>query len=625
MSLSYERLDVVEVRDPRTILENKRDYAVLRAGSQTTWKQWTTTSVSQNSIQFSFPPPSGQVIVDRKMYMLVPIRLTFAGEAGVGNVLLNPGQDAPRAWPLMSSIDTLQLTVNNQSVSINIADMVQALMHFNTPECLSNLDYSMTPTLLDQSQAYSNLFGTNRNPLGFYGDSHDQVMQGRAGFPFTVVSNTQTTAVVDMVVCEPILLSPLYWGHENASGFYNVNTMDLNVTFLTQAGNRMWSHDAVSTGVATTISSVSATFNNFSPAFSYSSYNVPYLFVNYITPNETQILPFNKPITYPYFDVQRFPTDYGNISAGQNVPSVASNNIQLNSIPRRMYIYAREKNADLYNTPNNPDTYLSIEGISIQFMNKNGLLASASKYQLYEMAVKNHCQLSWTQWSGEAVYPVNSFVNANKFSGPGSILCVEFATDIGLDFLDSPGKLGQYQLQVNLNVTNRSARTINTSLYIIIVSEGTFTVEGLGKASTNIGVISSQDILDARQSPFVNYCDVQEVNGGNFLSGLKNFGHKFSQGIQKYGPKAWDFVKKDLIPVAKEVAPLLPLLGLGEQCMCPRCRGQGCDACGNGGVLIGGAKGRGVSMGGVPVGGVAVGGRQMSKKNLKDRLHRLNY
>src|SRR5690606_2719327 len=113
----------------------------------------------------------------------------------------------------------------------------------------------------------------------------------------------------DMVVTEPLFLSPFYWGHYDSSGFYNVNTMDFNITFLTQAGNRMWSHDAVSSGVATTISSISAQFAGFTgPAFSYSQVQ-PLMLFTYITPNETQVIPFNMPITYPYFDVQRFPTD----------------------------------------------------------------------------------------------------------------------------------------------------------------------------------------------------------------------------------------------------------------------------------------------------------------------------
>ncbi len=596
MSLSYEKLNVVQVRDPRTILENKRDYAILRAGSQTTWKQFTTTSVSQSSIQFSCPPPSGGVIVDRKQYFLLPVRLTFTGTAPVGKLLLNPGQDAPRAFPLSSAIDTLQVSINNQSVSMNMADIIHPLLHFNTCTKLSERDYSMTPSLLDQAQSYSSLYGTNRSPLAFYGDSTDQAMMSRGGFPFTIVSNTNTSAVVDMVICEPIFLSPFYWGHGNSSGFYNVNTMDFNVTFLGNAGNRMWSHDATSSGVATSITSVSAQYSNFQgTAFSYAD-NVPLMFFQYITPNETQVLPFNRPITYPYFDVQRYPTDSANaVAAGSNV-IVNSNNIQLNSIPRRMYVFLREKNSDLYSTCHNPDTFFSIENISVQFMNKNGLLASANKRQLYEMSAKNHCALSWTQWSGGPVYLDGSF--GSQIGTVGSILSIEFATDIGLDSLDAPGKLGQYMLQVNVTGKNISNRSITPSLYIIVVAEGTFTIEGLGKASTNIGVISSEDILNAQQSPFVNYKDVENINGGNFLSGVKDFGKMFLDGVKRWDDRAG----RALDTLMGDVAPSV------LRNMIPGMRALPNVASGNGGV----------SMGGVLTGG----GQLMSREQLRNRLRK---
>lgn len=226
MSLSYERLEVTKVKDPITILKNKREYAVLEGGQQVSWKPFTTTSVSTSSIQFSTPPPSGSIIVDRKQYLMLPIRLTFTGTAPVGEVLLNVGQDAPRAFPISSAIDVLQVTINNQGVSINMGDVIQGLLHFHTDEELLNLDYSMTPNMLDQAQSYAALFGANRNPLGFYGDSQDQNIMPRGGFPFTIVSNTNTSAVVDMLCCEPLFLSPFYWGLQNESGFYNVTTMD---------------------------------------------------------------------------------------------------------------------------------------------------------------------------------------------------------------------------------------------------------------------------------------------------------------------------------------------------------------------------------------------------------------
>lgn len=588
MSLSYQRLQPVLVKDPITILNNQREYAVLKSGSQTTYKQFSTTSVSTSSIQFTCPPPSGGIIVDRKVWFLLPVRLTLTGTPPVGQPLLNPGTDAPRAYPISSSIDTMQVTVNNQSVSINMADIVQAMMRYNNDEELGTKDFSMTPTYQDQSQAYSQLFNANNNPLGFYGDMLDKSMMPRGGFPYTIVSNpvgagVAVNAVVDMVLCEPLFLSPFYWGCKNESGFYNVNTMDFNFTFLGNPGNRMWSHDAVS-APTTSITSTSVQFNGFTN-FSYTDLQ-PVLLFKYITPLETEKLPFNMPITYPYFDIQRYPTDNNN-SIGffpdpTSTYSFSSNNIQLNSIPRRMYIYVREKNSNLYATTHNPDTYFAIENLSIQFENKNGLLSSANKRQLYQMCVKNHCNMSWTQWSGYRVYTNNSF--GSVYGTVGSVVCIEFATDIGLSDIEAPGKLGQYMLQVQGTAINYSNRAIVPTLYIVVVSEGTFTIEGLGKASTNIGVITSQDIMDAQSSPWVDYNDVQDVNGGNFLSGLKSFGSKL-----------WSFVKDNKLlskglkaiphPYAQAAAPFAESLGLG-------------------GVRA----------------GVVVGGKSMSRRSLRDRL-----
>lgn len=588
MSLSYQKLDVVEVRDPRTILTNKRDYAILKAGSQTTMKQFTTTSVSNSSIQFSCPPPSGGIIVDRKIYLLLPIRLTFTGTAPAGQLLLNPNQDAPRAFPIASSLDTIAATINNQSVSINISDFIHALMRYNNDEKLSQRDYSLTPAALDQSQAYSQLFGTNRSPLSFYGDQPQQDVMSRAGFPFTIVSNTNTSAVVDFVACEPLFLPPFHFGKGLSSGFYNVNTMDFNLTFLGSAGNRMWSHDADSVGVPTVISSISQQFNNFSPAFSYFD-NQPLMLFNYITPQETQIIPANMPITYPYFDLIRFPTDAtAAINAGQTA-QIVSNNIQLNSIPNRMYLFVRERNQVLFNSPNFTDTFFSIENINVQFQNKNGLLNSANKRQLYEMSVKNHCNLSWTEWSGENVYPVGSF--ANPFGTVGSVVAIEFASDIGLDSLDAPGKLGQYMLQVNVACKNISNRTITPTLYIVVVSEGTFTIEAVGRASINVGVITSQEILDARTmtTQVVSYKDVEDVSAGNFFTGLRDFGKKLLTGLRD--SKAISSTLSAIpSPYTQALAPVARSLGFGE------------------GAVIGGNGG-----------GVFAGGRMMSRSQMRNR------
>lgn len=572
MSLSPQKLDVVQVRYPISVISNKRDFAVLKNGSQTTFKQYTTNSISSSSIQFSCPPPSGSIIVSRKQYFTLPMRIALTGTAPVGSTLIQAGHDAPRAFPIASITDTLQVTINNQSVSINLADIVQALMHYNTDLKLKTHDYSLTPTCLDQSQQYSDLFGTIRNPLGGYGDSNDEGVMGRGGFPFTVVSNpvssgTPVTAIIDMVVTEPLFLSPFYWGSGNSSGFYNVVSMDYNITFIGNAYTRVWSHDDQTGLNATAITSGAVVFNNFTSlnaaAFSYAQ-TQPLMLFEYVTPQETQLLSPNMPITYPYFDVQRYFTD-GN-AVGPGVTTIInSNNIQLNSIPRRLYVYVRPQNNTLYSDPANTDTYFQINNISIQHMNKNGLLASASAHQLYLMSVSNHCNMSWTQWNGETQ---TIGANGPSINACGSILCIEFAKDIGLDALDAPGKNVQNMLQIQLTCTNLSASTITPTLVIIAVLDGTFTIEGLGRSSTNVGVITSQDILDAQSKPFVNWKDVENVNGGDFWSGLKDFGKSLWEGLRG----VHDFAKENKLlskglsafPVTAPFAPVANALGYGQ-------------------------------------------------------------
>jgi hypothetical protein len=595
MSLSFQKLNPVLVRDPRTILENTRDYAILKSGSQTTWKAWTTTSISQSSMQFSCPPPSGSVIVDRKIYFYLTARLVFTGIPPVGQSIIMPNRDAPRAYPIASSIDTLQISINNQSVSMNMADIIQALLHFNTDARLKNHDYSMTPTYPDQSQNYSDLFGDIRNPLASYGDANDESVTPRGGFPFVIVSNpiqavagTTLTAIVDCAFCEPLWLSPFYFGCENGSGFYNVNTMDFNISFLNQLGNRLWSHD--SNGGTNVISSVSVAFGGQVGGPTSFGNNtagpLPLMLIQYITPQETQILSPNMALSYSYFDINRYPTDYGSAVPAYPAPAstitISSSNIQLSSVPRRLYIYVRQRNADLYASPSNTDTYFQISNVNIQFLNKSGLLSNATPQQLYEMSVKNHCNMSWTQWSGGPVYPTGAFPNP-PFPPPvtpvvptlgtiGGIVAVEFASDIGLESLMCPGVLSQCMLQVTVTATNISNNPtpISPTLYLVPVLEGVFCIEGLGRAGTQIGVISSQDILDAQSSPFISYNDVQSVNGGDIWSGLKDFGQKLLSGLRT----AHDFIKEHKLlstglsaiphPIAQTASKVAQTFGYGE-------------------------------------------------------------
>lgn len=611
MSLSYQPLQPVKVLDPRTMLKNERKYAVLQSGKSVMYKAYTSNSISTSSIQFSCPPPSGNVIVDRKQYFTLPVRLTFTGPGSNATNLIQPNRDAPRAFPISSSIDTLQVTINNTSVSINMADVIQPLLRFNTNESLKEFDYSSTPSYPDQSQNYSDLFSTNRSPLSFYGDQSDENPQGRAAFPFTIVSNSPTSAVVDMLLIEPLFLSPFFWGKGNSAGFYNVNTMDFNISFLNNIGARMWSHDnSLGTNV---ISSITAQFNGFTGTeFSYKP-NVPQMLFTYISPQDTELISSFQQITYPYLDTTRFTTDIPAIAysaaavgAGQ---TVSTNNIQLSTIPRRMYLLVRPNNATLYGTSgwNYTDTYYGISNVNIQF-NNNLYLNSASQQQLYQLAVKNGVNYSYNQWTGYPKYPVNSFASSPSIGGVGSIICLEYGSDISIDSpYEAPGVNGQYNLQVQANVYNADPTgahdAVPLSIVLIIVNEGSFTIPSLGRSITQLGVLSKADVLNAKQQQGISYSEIQDLYGGDFFTGLKDFGSQLWEGIKG----AWPYIKEGL-NIAKEIAPLV---GLGEDMQSQDMRMESMGS---------GRRGAGVVIGGVPTGGVTTGGYALSRSELKRRL-----
>lgn len=632
MSFNLHPLKCILARDPIMELDHERYYAILKGGAQVSWRPITTTSISTSSIQFTAPPPSPKVVVDRKQLIELPMRLQLTSSAPNANVLLRANYDAPRAYPIASITNTLQANINNTAVSMNVSDIIHGLLHYNTDACLKVHDYSMSAAYPDQSQEYNDLIGSIRNPLASYGDSNDEDVEHRGAVQFRVVENTASRATIDILVTEPIWLSPFYWGKGNAGGFYGVQTLDMNFTFLPQPWNRVWSHNPSGINAPGVIDGGNLVFSNFTSIFatpfSFGSV-VPQLLFKYITPNELQSIP--NSIVYPYFNVDRYPNDFTSAIAPNSQTTLVSQNIQLKSIPRRMYIYARNNNATLQTSPRFTDTYLGITGIRINWNNYSGLLSNATPFDLYKMSVKNHCNLSYPQWSGGPVYQPGSLTTL--IGTVGSVLCIEFGTDIGLSDTECPGMLGTYQLQMEVNVTNvNQSNNITPCLYIVVVSEGTFTIEN-NRSISMIGVVSKQDVLNAKTMDClcVNYEMTQDVNGGDFMSGLKKFGSDVWHGIKsamgtayKYGKKAWPYIRTGL-DIARTVAPFLAAGGEHQQQGSSYAGyvGEGCNDCGeqdNYGHQNYGQGGARVGLGGARVGGNYAGGKMLDRNSLKDRL-----
>lgn len=576
MSYNINPLHTVLIRTPETDIHSNsmRTFGILRGGAQTSYKPYTTNSISTSSIQFTTPPPSPMVIVDKKQYIQLPIRLIFnCANPNTFNLHRN-GYSAPRAFIISNILNTLQVNINNTGVSINMSDVIQALLRYNTNEVLQGHDWSLTPSYLDQSQEYSQLIGSIRSPLANYGDS-TEAFSPRGGYPYTIVFNSPSQLVIDILVTEPIFLSPFYFGCGNHAGFSGIQTMDWNLSFVSNVPNKSWCFSNSGADAPGLITSTAWAFNNFSAIYAAPfSYGlaVPQLLFRYTTANELHAIP--KSLTYPYYIVDRYPYDFGATIAAGASSTLVSNNIQLKSIPGKIYVFARNSNSIMLNDPYHTDTFMAIDGIRINWNNYSGLLSNATKADLYRMSQKNGCSLSWQQWSGLGMYISGS--NTTHMAGPGSVLCINMGDDIGLSDTEAPGLLGTYQLQLEVDVTNcNTINLVTPTLYIVTISDGTFTIEN-NRSISQIGVISKMDILNARQneSPYIDYDQAHSTYTGgahgNFYSGKLEQLWKFIKPplakLYRLGKKIAPYAQA-AYGVAKSVAPIVGpmLMGLGKK------------------------------------------------------------
>lgn len=533
MSLSQYPLKLARVFDPVVDVDSERRYTVLEGGSEVQYFPLISTSFSNASATFSGFAPNPKTVVDRNIKLKMPVTIDFVGtSSGPGTNLLESGYDAFRAFPLSQMTEALSVSVNGNVMSVNLSDIIDPLMRYNQDHASKEFCYSTTPAMQDQYQEYADGELTVNNPLAKYGDNSYQATRG--AFPMEITNHTTTTARVTSTLTENLFLSPFIWGAMREAGFIGVQ--DLNFTFTFSSNlSRIWSH---SNAKGATLTSVTVTLGQ------------PILLLKYITLKESAKIP--KMIQYPFYKVVRYATDPNVAIAPGASTTLISANLQLQSIPKQLYVFARERNSD--RTFETSDTYFGITGLTINWNNKT-ILNSASQQDLYDISVENGCRLSWAQWSGTTHRSEGS--TDTTIGTVGSVLNLRMGKDVGLSSKEAPGQLGTYQMYMTVNVTNvNQSRAITPTLYIVAVNEGSLTIVD-GNVIQEIGVLSEKDIMASKDAPIVPFSEVEQIYGGNFLDSIKNFGKKVWQGVKKYGPGVAKFALEN----APKAAPLLMALG----------------------------------------------------------------
>jgi hypothetical protein len=338
--------------------------------------------------------------------------------------------------------------------------------------------------------------------------------------------------VISSTFVEPILLSPFLncMPHGNQAAFLGLNTLtlNLNVNNLQRVIRTGQTTDTAGGIVPTYKMAITggcgayAAEGGFPAVESVPLFQSTRLLCQFLTLQPSQVARIALRNVCEYTDYPRFITSSNGQSnlAGATyfnlngvLPTfpntvIVSNNIQLNQIPSRFIICVRVPIG--LQTPANTDSFLSITGISINFNNKSGILASAQSVDLYNLSVKAGSTQSFNEWNGyQTVNNATTGVVANGASVPvtylqryvptiGSLFVLD-AVDLGLEDYLSSGSLGQFNLQMNVQVRNQFPYSIvNPELCIICCNEGIFSTIA-GSSSVMTGLLTREKTLMTKE------------------------------------------------------------------------------------------------------------------------------
>jgi hypothetical protein len=265
-----------------------------------------------------------------------------------------------------------------------------------------------------------------------------------------------------------------------------------------------------------------------------------------------------------YYELPRYITpnlpSFGAYGSASSQQTIRTSTIQLNQIPDKLIIFVRKAMSDqrIWDS----DSFLVINGISINFNNMSGIGANFTQQDLYRYSVENGSNQSFYEFSGLANKASSAGGNGIVMPTSGSMLILEFGKDIQLvESFYASGSLGNFNLQMNLTVTNQSPVAIANSEVVVITMNSGVWVNERGTSTVYTGILTKQDVLDVSSQESYSRSDVKRMVGGGFLDTLKSIAGKV---LPKLPALAKAGLSMSGNPYAQKGADLIGALGYGR-------------------------------------------------------------
>jgi hypothetical protein len=495
---------IVKIEEVRANVHQStvKDHIVYGGGSRYEVYKESANNAFLINHSFQINPNTNQ-IVDRRLQLEYEFTITTSTP---NTQKESYGVDfSVRQFPLNNIIENASVRINGTLFSENNQKFIAMARYGNDVDERENA-FGKTASYPDDLYEYG-LTGTGytRTAINIYGASSGETHRG--GFPCYVgvgsgdisptnpagtfisgVERTSTGAnslIYRIKVVEPILISPFISGIHQGEGLTNCNQINVDLQFTSDIAKKFISERVGKVATSYTIALTGA----------------PSLIYTLITPNELYIPIPRQILPYSFLDTHRkTATGPGAISAYNSKFSIDSDTFKLSQVPHSVYIWAQP--VDTARNVKKGDFFAVLEKLSIRFNNQT-LFNQATTETLFDIAKKNGCNMQYVQWS--------EYV--------GSVLRIDFSSDVGLPSYLSPGVPAQLQMQILPSFINRAkfATPIETAFELFVVFQygGTITVME-NACIQSIANISQVDALESNkpESKIEEVHNHSEVVGG---------------------------------------------------------------------------------------------------------------
>jgi len=508
MSNDFKKVSVI---DDRLNTTDSLNYAVFRGGQNVNNVRMPAISATNNTLNFVIPFPSESTVLDREVYLntQTDYYLQFADPlpgiqqwtTGTSNVSTSVGFQCPLiygynvsvgSFPTQRSLDTIQVQINNNILTLNTSDVLPALLRCSDVlcweqdnMCASSVDRLASPLSEVQSgicsnmASYDNVQGNKSIGNGSFEaelyaivDGANPTWYSSGTIPnYLAASNTYTTGgtrnfIIRVRSVEPLVAPPFIWNRtvSNRMGIYGIQNISIVGNYGNLGKSIKLSYGGgvadVRSSTALTNSTVTAGaapgFSNFTlPLQAFNTRNFPVLSpisqnvlsaelqLKYITPHGTDVKPLRNVI--PLLEFPRF------ITSGLGAMSLATSPESATSGSSAWVNGAGVQgllNPDVSVLSSQTYTFNQVPDKLIIFVRPNAAYRSSPYWNDFVLAIRN-ITIQWNNHAGilsnatqEQLFHMSKEAGSNQdwvsFKGYGNFMNDRFDAQVSQSFM-TPG------------------------------------------------------------------------------------------------------------------------------------------------------------------------------------------